>query len=148
MPRSLEDVLPGRVTVRAKPLLGGRVHPDWAYGFITLDLRVGETANLGTMVLPPRRVAPDDIPGELGMRMHALDNWGDWATQSLVVDALAPQGPAANAGLIAGDVLVEVDGIACGGTAAFVCRNALRVPVGRKLNLATARGHVARVQAR
>ncbi|MGK3974114.1 carboxypeptidase regulatory-like domain-containing protein [Sorangium sp. So ce118] len=108
---------------------------------LPVDAQPGTVTDVGRVVLPKRRIKPGDEPGHLGFAIK--ENGGpdvDLAAQTFEVIEVRPRGPAALAGLQAGDVIVSVDGHDVRGKMGYLYRPLTTVPAGTQVTLGLSRG--------
>lgn len=95
--------------------------------------------DIGELEVIRRRIGGDEQPGDLGLETKQYDAlYGDPETFEIVVALVRPGGPAAKAGLEAGDEIVAVDGHDVRGTNAGRWPSLTRVKPGTKLALTLA----------
>jgi len=102
--------------------------------------------------LPPLRIAKKRTdsaagPGELGYVLREPEAGADRLQARHLVALVRPGGPAAQAGLLVGDVIVAVDGQDVTGGAAYLHSALTRVAPGTVVQLALARGVTLAVTA-
>lgn len=105
------------------------------------------TVDVGSIVVPRRRLRPGDTAGELGYRLKDPVPGEDPAQRRLQVAVVRPGGPAALAGLLPGDEILAVDGHSLAGTLGSLHTSLTRVPVGTVVTLTLARGAALAITA-
>jgi protocatechuate 3,4-dioxygenase beta subunit len=125
---------------------------DWRnseYGWVQLPLEVAEgpMTDVGALQLPRRRVAGLERGGDLGFDL--AEKVPGTAPTAVVfkVALVRPGGPAAAAGLAAGDVIVSVDGTPVTGPRTYLYATLTRVAEGTTVALGLERGAVVQVTA-
>jgi hypothetical protein len=129
----------GDATISVMP--GPRSFADSPYDFVRIPRQVtaGADNDLGDLKIPRRRVKLGGDAGVLGIKPQ-----GD----STVIDSVVPDGAAAAAGIVAGDVVTSVDGYDVAGPQAYLFGTLVTVPKGTTVALGLARGVVVKVTAR
>lgn len=120
-----------------------------AYGFVRQPIEVAGsgTIDLGDVPAVRRRLAQGEVRGDLGLRWLELPPDTEPEAYRLEVSHVRAGGPAAAAGVKAGDVVVAVDGRDVRGARSALAYTLLAVPVGTKLTLGLARGDTVEVTA-
>ncbi|XXX78414.1 carboxypeptidase regulatory-like domain-containing protein [Sorangium sp. So ce134] len=106
---------------------------------LPVDAQPGAVIDVGRVVMAKRRVGPGDLPGDLGFSIKDAFPL-DLSARPLEVFEVRPGGPAAQAGLQVGDVIVSVDGHDVRGKMAYLYRPLSTVPAGTQVTLGLARG--------
>src|SRR5262249_35132402 len=102
--------------------------------------------------LPPikiaaERVAEDEASGDLGYKLREGEPDRKPEESRRIVSFVRPGGPAAQAGLQAGDEIVSVDGHDVAGVNGYLYWSLTSVKVGTKVRLGLARGGSVEVTA-
>ncbi|WP_437968777.1 carboxypeptidase regulatory-like domain-containing protein [Sorangium sp. So ce260] len=106
---------------------------------VPVDAQPGAVTDVGRVVMAKRRVGPGDPPGDLGFSIKEA-GIADLAARPIEVLDVRPGGPAAQAGLRGGDVIVSVDGHDVRGKMAYLYRPLSTVPAGTQVTLGLSRG--------
>lgn len=104
-----------------------------------LELPPGAAADVGDVPMVARRGSADAAPGDFGWTFAQPAPDADPRTRALTISAVRP-GPAAQAGLVAGDTIVTVDGHAVTGLRVELGWDLLQVPAGATVTVGLARG--------
>jgi S1-C subfamily serine protease len=102
---------------------------------------------LGTIRMTRNRVERGDPVGDLGYTLRHPEPGADPLQRRQVVAVVRPGGPAAAAGLQAGDEIVMVEGQGVIGADAYLHNNLTKVPPGAVVRLGLARGVTVEVTA-
>jgi protocatechuate 3,4-dioxygenase beta subunit len=113
-----------------------------------VDVAGAGEVDVGDIPVVPRRVEPGDPRSDVGMSFVEREPGSDPRQYQLKVSRVEPGGPAAAAGIVAGDVIVAIDGYDVRGARSSLAWPLLRVKVGVAVELALARGVTVRVVAR
>ncbi len=145
----------GRFTVERAP--AGRVYvtampQDWEeteYTWINEvhSLVAGKSTDVGKLEALRRRLPPRERAGDLGFTIAEGDPDDEPEDMSLEVALVRPDGPAANTGLAAGDVIVAVDGHDVTGKNAFRYGALTRVAEGTTITLGIKGGQAIEITA-
>ena len=136
----------GKIYVNAFPL-DFRESP-FGFGAKILVVPGGVTEHdVGDIEVARRRVKPGDAEGDLGFTLAEGDPDQEPEEYEMKVAHVRPGGPAAAAGMVAGDVIVAVDGHDSRGTAATVVWPLMDVPPGAKITFGLARGDTVTITA-
>jgi protocatechuate 3,4-dioxygenase beta subunit len=131
----LDSVLPGTWTLM--------VYPDQTAEPVRVPVTVpegGGTIDLGAIRVPRRRVEPGRPRGNLGVIVT------DGSGSDCVVDIAF--GPAAEAGIVVGDVVVSIDGYDVTSNNHYLCMPLATAAPGRTVTFGLARGATVSVVAR
>jgi hypothetical protein len=120
---TIENMPIGSLTVMGIP------NDVTSYDGFDVARTVGADGNLGDFLLAHSRVKADEHAGSLG-----------FTVDKTTVTVVTPNGPGATAGIVVGDVITSVDGIAVGGDEVDNFGALVEAPAGTKLSLALARG--------
>jgi hypothetical protein len=122
--------------------------PGSGYGFVrkTFTLAGGQTLDLGDLRVPKLRARFDEQPGDLGFTLKQAPPGTDPAEVPLTVAVVRPGGPAAQAGLQVGDVIVSVDDQDVRNDP-FLYGSLVHVPPGETVQLGLARGATVTITA-
>ncbi len=141
----LHNVAAGATTLYVWPL-----EPE-ARGFasatLRVDVRPGATTDVGDVAVVRDRTEGDERAGDLGFTLAETPGGEDPTKVSLTVAFVRPGGPAAAAGLAAGDEIVSVDGVDVRGNLRYRYRALVAVPEGTTVELGTAGGKTVRITA-
>ncbi len=122
---------------------------DGEYGFIRHPIEIaGEgEIDLGDIPAAKRRVKRDETAGDLGLGYVEQPPDTEPERLELKVSHVRPGGPAATAGIAAGDVVIAVDGVDVRAERHSLAWALMSVKVGTKLRLGLARGATVEVTA-
>lgn len=136
----------GRFTVPDAPdglvyVVGLNTEPGarWPLVRWLVELPPGAAADVGDVPMVARRGGADAPPGDFGWTFAQPAPDADPRTRALTISAVRP-GPAAQAGLVAGDTLVSLDGHAVTGLRVDLGWDLLQVPAGTTVTVGLARG--------
>jgi hypothetical protein len=136
----------GRFTVANAP--GGLVYvvglntdrgARWPLVRWLVEFPDGAVVDVGDVPMVARRGDDADAPGDFGWTFAQPAADADPRTRALTLSAVRP-GPAAQAGLVAGDTIVTVDGHAVTGLRVDLGWDLLQVPAGTTVSVGLARG--------
>src|SRR5262249_28527794 len=118
---------------------------DWSnsdYGFarVVRTIQGSGTIDVGDIGVLKKRVKNGDPVGETGIHFASQPNDTPAEQQAYKVSWIDPAGPAANSGLLVGDVVTSIDGVDVSGANHANGWMLLRSPPGAKLALGLARG--------
>jgi hypothetical protein len=142
----IDDAPAGRLTIRARPLDSEAA--AFSGGRVIATVQAGSVVDIGDIQVPRRRIEPRERPGELGFTLVELEPDQDPADVELKVALVRAGGPAVEAGLRAGDVIVSVDGNDVRGEKAYLYHALAAVPEGTSIILGLARGDAVKITAR
>lgn len=135
----LSDVSSGPVNVLIRPRSWGASEHGNANFPATVASGEG-VVELPDFQVTRKRVKDDEAAGDLGFKLREWDPTLEPEQRRARVAFVRPGGPAAQAGLVAGDVIVSVDGHDVTGANLYRYGGLSRVPVGGKLRLGLERG--------
>lgn len=104
-----------------------------------VEVTGGPEVDVGDIPVPKRRFQPGEKTGDLGFRFAESPPDEDPRQRVLKVSFVRPDGPAARAGLVVGDVVVSIDSHDVRGARATLSGTLLRARVGTTLKLGLAR---------
>jgi len=136
----------GKVRVFVYP----RNWSDGDYEFASMPAVIAgdaATVELAPIRVVRRRVKSGDTSGDLGYQLKEPEPGEDPLLRRNVVAVVRPGGPAAAAGLVAGDEIVSVDGTPVTGAASYLLQGLCKVGPGTVLTLGLARGASVQVTA-
>lgn len=120
---------------------------DWVdngYSWTSLQVQVpgsgAPAVELAPLKIVRRRLAEDDVPGDLGFRVQEPGPDVQPSEVRLVVAFVRPGGPAMQAGVQIGDEIVSVAGQDVRGEQSYLFRDLTRVKAGTKVQVTLARG--------
>ena len=120
---------------------------DFGFAQVPAEIPEGAAADVGQLLLPRRRLGPNDRGGDLGFDLAARTPGIDPADVKLTVSFVRPDGPAAQAGLQAGDIITSVDGHDVKGSASYLYGALTRVAEGTAISVGLARGQSVQITA-
>jgi protocatechuate 3,4-dioxygenase beta subunit len=141
----VERAPPGRVYVNVSPM--NWEEAEYAYSRRLAVVEAGKTTDVGAVKVPRRRTKARERGGDLGFTLK--ENPPDAEPEDIVheVALVRPDGPAANTGLVAGDVIDTVDGHAVGGENAYLYWALSNVPEGTTVKFGLKRGETIEIKA-
>lgn len=140
----IQDAPAGRALLNVWPM-------DWEdaeFGQVStvVTLEAGDTEDVGDIEVPRNRIKPKERGGDIGFTLAEQPRDTDPDRRALEVALVRPDGPAANTGLVAGDVITSVDGRDVTGVKYVLFRTLARVPPGQVIHLGLARGEAVAIK--
>ncbi len=130
---TIEQAPAGQLYVSAFPLHWSTAKHTFAR--VVVQARGGQTTDVGVLKVPRRKVKPRERRGDLGFKTQRHPPGTDPDEYRVVVSFVRPEGPAALAGLKAGDEILTVGGASVTGRAFLNYWAMTYVPAGSILRL-------------
>lgn len=142
---TIEDAPVGKAWVTAWPL--DWESSPWTWTRVYVEIAQADVVDVGDVEVIRRRKKPNDPDGDFGFTFAEQPPDREPAQSELKVARVRPGGPAAGSGLVAGDVIVTVDGHDVRGVKASRAYALMDVLEGTKVTFGLARGESVAITA-
>ncbi|WP_394825422.1 carboxypeptidase regulatory-like domain-containing protein [Pendulispora albinea] len=141
----IENCPAGRVFIFASPK--DYRSSEYAFASVPATIEAGRTNEIPPVRVPRRRTKGFEVGGDLGFSIQQSAPGSDMEQARVTVSVVRPNGPAAKAGLVAGDEIVSVDGYSVAPPNMGLYHALSRVAEGTRVTFGLARGGSVVVQA-